>query len=39
MAVPIIETNNTLKFPSGPDYQLVVGEGDGTSVGKLYVWF
>ncbi|KAF2452856.1 WD40-repeat-containing domain protein [Lineolata rhizophorae] len=24
---PVIETNNTLSHPSGPDYQLVVGEG------------
>ena len=26
--VPITETNNALSHPSGPEYQLVVGEGE-----------
>ena len=26
--VPILETHNTLKHPSGPEHQLVVGEGN-----------
>lgn len=25
--VPLIETNNTLSNPSGPEYQFLVGEG------------
>jgi len=27
-AAPIIETNNILSHPTGPEYQLVVGEGE-----------
>ena len=30
MAVPTMETNNTLGHPTGSDYQLVVGEGNAT---------
>ncbi|KAG9235779.1 WD40-repeat-containing domain protein [Amylocarpus encephaloides] len=26
-AVPMVETNNILSYPTGPEYQLVVGEG------------
>jgi len=26
-AAPLIETNNILSHPTGPEYQLVVGEG------------
>lgn len=26
-AAPMLETNNQLKFPVGPEYQLLVGEG------------
>ncbi len=30
-AAPMIETNNTLSNPTGPEYQLLVGEGEQMS--------
>ncbi len=31
-AAPMIETNNILKHPTGPEYQLVVGEGEACHI-------
>jgi hypothetical protein len=32
-AVPMIETNNILSNPTGPEYQLLVGEGEARRIG------
>lgn len=31
----MIETNNTLTTPSGPEYQLLVGEGEELCTGNM----